>query len=624
MDDYLSVVTETEALRVEAGLKPRSIQGEEGWFYVPRQVKGIRGVELRRPSNPGLQRHFEEAQEGVAAGIKYDTDPRATLELHVRQAYREIADAQLSDYLEPLSISAKQLVPEPILQNMSDAVLARRSAERELRSLRAQRLRLQTGGRFTGEEARAQQTLRAARQPERAGVQQSIKAAETRLDAVMKQYNAAKNRYSRALESARQREVAPGSLFGMAEENIPIAQWRNRFFPREQAEALREGVTKFAQRPEQSPFVSGVMKLGNTIRFLAAVGDFAEPFIQGLPTLFFRPRVWGTSTLRHYQAFFDPTVQARIMKAKKPAFQEMARHGTPIGDPEFFAALEKGQGFSPGKLLELAPKGEEVRRLFQQGGRQTFGRFQASYNTGLASGRALLTEALTDVIPDVAERQAFIRNLTGGLDSRALGVGPTQRALEGFYLAFSPRLLRSTVALVGDLRLGVRSARGRAAWEALSKLAAGTTALYVTTGLALGKDWDEIKTGLNPLNGKKFLSHEINGDWIGVGGQIRAITQLLAHSVANADNPEAFATLDPFENPILAFYSSRGAPALNINFLMPSGTSKGGSISLGHLASISSTTLFITRTSGNTLCPIPYPHTSLVILAQRGTVQGHS
>jgi hypothetical protein len=169
-----------------------------------------------------------------------------------------------------------------------------------------------------------------------------------------------------------------------------------------------------------------------------------------------------------------------------------------------------------------------------------------------------------DVIPDAAERQAFIRNLTGGLDSRALGVGPTQRALEGFYLAFSPRLLRSTVALVGDLSKGLADPRGRAAAEALSKLVAGTTGLYVVTGLALGKDWEEIKTGLNPLKGKRFLSHEVNGDWIGVGGQVRAITQLLAHMAANYDNPEAFASADIQENPLLAAYASRGAPALNI------------------------------------------------------------
>jgi hypothetical protein len=226
VDDFLAAVDEVEALRIEAGLKPRPTRSEDGWFYVPRQVKEVRGVELRRPSNPGLQRHYDEAAEGVAAGIRYDTDPRATLELHVRQAYKEIADAQLSDYLEPLSITAKQLIPEPVLQRMSDAVLARRAAERELRALRAQRLRLQTGGKFRGEEARAQQTLRTAKAPERQGVQQAIRAAEARLDEVMKQYNVAKNRYSKALQSAQQREVAPGSLFGMAEENIPIAPMR--------------------------------------------------------------------------------------------------------------------------------------------------------------------------------------------------------------------------------------------------------------------------------------------------------------------------------------------------------------------------------------------------------------
>jgi len=594
IDDYLRVVDEAEFLRVQAGLKPRATRGpqaaKEGWFYVPRQVQGIRGVELRRPSSPGLQRHYEEAADGIARGVRYDANPRATLELHVKQAYKEIVDKQFSDHLEELQAQAiqrgerlfvtpKELVPEPVAKRMADATTRRLAAERARRALTVskalERVEPETAQRLRGRSARRQPPARGFEfQPGTMTAQQ--RAAQAELETARTEYQSAKNAYSKAMEAARRAEVAPGSKFGQEADTIPIKQWRNRFFPREDAERLQQGIEEFFKPIQQSPFVQGAMTVGNTIRFLASVGDFAEPFIQGQLVFGADPAVWARATVRHYQGFFDPTVQARIVREWLPEFQEMAAHGTPIGDQEFFAALREGGGPSAGKLLKILPHGKEARNLLQNAGRQTFGRFQASYNTGLASSRAGLTRSLRDAIPDAAQRQATIRNLTGGLDSRALGVGPAQRSVEGFVLAFSPRLLRSTVALVGDLRLGLRNPRGLAAYTSLATLTASATGLYVLSGLALGKTWEEIETGLDPLNGKKFFSHEVNGDWVGIGGQVRSIVQLMSRVAAPAGaaikerDPSklkgfgALIELDPFDNPLIAFYQSRGAPALGL------------------------------------------------------------
>lgn len=564
IDDFLQVVRETEAMRVEAGLRPRSVTSKEGWFYVPRQVEGIRGIELRRPSSPKLQRVYEEAQEGAAAGIRYSNSPRGTLEIHVRAAFKEVADKQLADALEPLSITAKELVPKPVLIRMEQAVRSRLKAERAVRKLRGQERTLRAKAR----EVRKPETKAKYREQVDDIVAQR-QEAKANVEVVKAQYWRAKNAYSRAMEAARKAEVAPGKLFGQTEDAIPIATWRNRFFPREQADALNEALGSFL-RPAQkaSPFARGLEVTGNYIRFLSAVGDFAEPFIQGLPTLAYRPLVWAKSALRHYQAFFDPTVQARFIRQRLETFQKMAQHGTPIGDPEFFAALTREGGFSAGKILEVLPKGAEARRLLQQGGKQTFGRFQASYNTGLGSNRALLYESLQPTWKGTeGELWQFIRNMTGGLDSRALGVGPSQRGLESVWLAFSPRLLRSTASLITDAaRPG--TAQGQAAFKALGGLCSAAAGIYVLTGLGLGKSWEEIGDGLNPTQGKKFLSHEINGDWVGVGGQVRAISQFMAHSISSiapgGEPIESFVSTSQFENPVLRFYSSRGAPAMNI------------------------------------------------------------
>src|SRR5690606_1539717 len=100
----------------------------------------------------------------------------------------------------------------------------------------------------------------------------------------------------------------------------------------------------------------------------------------------------------------------------------------------------------------------------------------------------------------------------------------------------------------------------------------GIIGAYVAAGVALGKSGEEIQQGLNPTSGKKFLAYNINGDWIGVGGQGGAPTQLAAPVATDPVLPwgregafesSLLATrLD--ENTLFQFYRNRGAPALNI------------------------------------------------------------
>jgi hypothetical protein len=540
--DFRTVVDEVEAMRVSSGLRPLAKTGPEGWGYVPRQVKGVRGVEIRRPSSPRLQRIYDDAVEGYANGVRYERDPRATLELHVRAAYREVAEKQLNDAIEPLSVTLSDLVPKPVRDRLNAAIRNRRAVEREAR-------------RQVQAQAQA-----AGKAPMPSTFERRV-ASSPGMEAARREYTSAKNAYVRAKESARNREAADAGIFGgNVGDTIAIGTWRNRFLRREDVDRLNEVVgPRGTGRERTASWPARAVETGaNYVRFLSTVGDFAAPFIQGLPTLGTNPATWARATARHYQAFFDPTVQARFIRDHLPAVQEMAQHGVPIGDAEFFAAVREGGGFSVEGLpgVRTGP-GQAARGAARQGARQTIGRFQASYNTMLTATRTLLWEASR---MDPQAKAQWIRNMTGALDSRALGVGPNQRALEGMWLAFSPRLLRSTVALVGDA-MRPTTPQGRAALRALSGLAAGTVGVYVASGLALGKDWQEIQEGLNPLNGKRFLSHEVNGDWIGVGGQVRAITQLVANALAN---PEGFLTLDRWDNPLLAFYMSRGAPALNI------------------------------------------------------------
>lgn len=561
INDFNAIVQEAEALRVAHGLQPLSTGTAEGWYYVPRQVKSRRGIEVVRPSSAKLQRIYEEALEGYQAGVRYDVDPRSTLEIHLRSAYKEMLNKQLDDWLiaNTARVTPLKLIDSSIRIRMEEASKRRFKAGKEVERLKVPVTERPPRGQVT-KVRQARTTVQRALDKQRA-------KAKAELDAARREYDLAKTPYKRAMSRARQESQAPGNLFGRADSEIPISTWKNRFFPDEDAKALREGISSFGQQPQMTAFSRGLQTTANTVRFLSAVGDFAMPFIQGQPVLWRNPVLWSRMTARHYQAFFDPAVQARFIQDHLATFHEMAKHGIPVGDPEFFAALRPGEGFSPGALLEKLPKGEEARALLRQGGKQTFGRFQASYNMGLTSLRAQMWEALSPKWADKAELAAYIRNLTGGLDSAALGVGPSQRAGESVWLAFSPRLLRSTVGLVADaLRPGTQ--RGRESLRTLASWAGGTMGMYVLSGLALGKDWEEIQTGLNPLSGRKFLSHEINGDWVGVGGQLRGLMQVMARvtsSLAPGGEPaDALVSGGIFQNPLIQAYFYRGAPALNI------------------------------------------------------------
>ena len=376
--------------------------------------------------------------------------------------------------------------------------------------------------------------------------------------------------YRPAMKYYRDRVTAhaDGALWGKKQgDKITIGQWQNRWFTHSDATLIDAYFQKNqVALINENTAIKGLSILANSVRFLSAVGDFAMPFIQGQLVLATNPEAWAKMTLRHYQAWFDPTVQAKLVSENLADYQQLARMGIPIGDPEFFSAMQAGQGLSPGAVLEFLPKGAEFRQLMRYGGKQTFGRFQASYNAGLGHARMLLYKGAKESWSGTEDELAqYVRNLTGGLDTRALGVGPGARQAENLWLAFSPRLLRSTIAIVADGILKPTSPQGRRALRTLGTWAAGAHGMYVLSGMAMGKDWDELAEGLNPLNGKRYLSHQINGDWVGIGGQVRAMMQLMYGLTIGAyQEPSSLIAPNLQDNPLLRFVSGRGAVGLNL------------------------------------------------------------
>ena len=361
-------------------------------------------------------------------------------------------------------------------------------------------------------------------------------------------------------------------------------------------------------------FMKNFARVTDAQRYLMANADFGAPFIQGLPMLGRNPFKWSKATLMSFAAFADPAVQGRFVRQNLGGFQEMAQYGVPVGDVEFFAAMEQGRGLPIGKIMSFLPtdegskflgmtmsdaalgtarkmaKGRAVAKETQQ---QTLGRFQSSYGMFLARARLELWQSLKPSWTQsgregntLAELGAYIRNMTGGLDSKALGVGARQREFESSWIAFSPRLLRSTIALVSDaLRFvpaeGMKyvgkgsggTVRQKEAARSLGQLLGGVHLLYATSAVGLGyakghskeRIANDLMVGMNPLSGGKYLSFEIDGQYFGVGGQVRALTQVLtgitSALVPGGDPIQNLIALNSRDNPIIRFLANRGAVA---------------------------------------------------------------
>lgn len=563
INDVVQTVREAEDMRALAGLTRRNIV-KDG-FYIPRQVKGIKGVILEGVSDPNMKRLFDTAEDGLANGIKYERDIRAVLELHIKTAYQEVAEKQLSDAVAQYGVKATDLVDNGLANRFLETATVLNN-EKAL-------------GRATlkGQEELVASLSGAARNSA-AGRLETMRVAEiARIAELEKNAKPVFAQYRAAVKKAAKTEVAPGSLFGKTQERIGIKQWHGSFFPREDVTELTRMVDNIDTNAQGFVWRQ-IDRVGNTTRYLASVGDFAAPFVQGLPVLARDPVAWSRATFAHYMAFLDPTVSARFAEQHRATYVKAAKYGMAMGDDEFFRGATVTGGFNIDALLKKLPQiGDPITNARQGLSRQTFGRFQASYNAFLIQSRVLVWEGMEESWTrnggKLSDLAAHINNLSGGLDPRALGVSANRRSFEGMWMAFSPRLLRSTVGLIADLKFGLGNPRGRSAFVSLGRLVTGAVGVYsaasMAKGMSEGQSGDEIltqiKEGLNPLNGKKFLSLEVNGDWIGIGGQIRAITQLMSGVAASGLNsPMDLVSTDFQKNPLAQFWLNRGAPGPSV------------------------------------------------------------
>ncbi len=353
--------------------------------------------------------------------------------------------------------------------------------------------------------------------------------------ATRKSTTAIKAKYKRGMELA-------GQPLSVTEKKVLHGNFNGKIYPIDMAQTIEKlfaskDVDKWLRTLETGVAVPRTLMSGM---------DFGVTQIHLLPMAFRHPLEWAKTIKMEFAAFKDSKSVWRYLEANREMVQEMNRYGIKVaGQPaEMVAAL------GPGGVLGKVPM---------------MSRWESSFTGALAAGQvetwkalrklALNADGLLDdkLANDVA---AFVRNSTGTLDSRLLGVPAGQRAAESVFLAFAPRYTRSIFALWSS---ALTNPTMRAeVLKTLGALFAGATATYVAVCKAMGQE-----PQLNPTR-SGFMTVRIGGTNVGIGSGQIAMLKFMAN-VANtaATSPEDFLKFNPKEletwqdNPFAQFARSR-------------------------------------------------------------------
>ena len=332
-------------------------------------------------------------------------------------------------------------------------------------------------------------------------------------------------------------EVARGSP-GWKAVGQPFAA--GRLFPEPIAKELNQMLHDRAM-----PILTAASNVNALSRFMVTGFDFGAGLIQGVPLLMTNPLKWGKAMGVSLHAFVDPTVRARYMLKPEnlKVLEKLISEGLIIGDSEFMQAAQAG--------LLTTKAAQTIDRL------NIVQRFSTSFNTFGDMARIEWAKGLLPMVErtggSLKELSAFLNEATGVMSSRALGVGASQRALEGAVLLFAPRYFRANVSFWADMTRG--GLRGQLARDALTSMIMGTFFWYYGVTKALGQEPE-----LNPSSGK-FLTVQVGQDHIGLGSMQVAMFRLLGNIYKTAtEDPQGFIKFDSRDNPLIRFMRSRVAP----------------------------------------------------------------
>ena len=586
--DYHSIIDDIVLYaEKEIGVKIPKIEFMEGMHYVPRVWQGkvglmdtntgifrplgtvnqpeawekIMEIPLRKGMARGIgakpfferPRYYEFAEEALAKGLRPGgVGPIETMNFYLAGMYRRIVDTIVANELKPLGKTIKELTPMAVRQTVAEAVIRNRGLTRLVNAIpRAKRGEALPGATLKAIEATspnfAQRLRNAATLTGKERTQALTKLhkeAQAAQRLAGQELAIARSARARAYEAARRTP-------GMRSVGQPFAA--GRLFPEEIASDLNK-----MMMDRGAPIFTKLSNVNALSRFMVTGFDFGAGLIQGVPLLMSNPIKWGRAMGISMKAFVDPTVRARYLTRPENVaiLERLIPEGLLIGNSEFMQAAGGG-------LLKSRPV-QVVDRL------NTIQRFSSSFNTFGDVARIEWAKGLLPMVErqgkSIRDMTAFINEATGVLSSRALGVGATQREVEGAILLFAPRYFRANISFWADMMRG--GLRGELARDTLVSMIMGGFFWYYGAAKALGQE-----PNFNPTSGK-FMTLEIGKQHVGLGSMQVAMVRLLGNIYRTAtEDPQGFIKLDSRDNPLIRFMRSRIAPVTGASWDILTGKS---------------------------------------------------
>lgn len=515
---------------------------EEGAGYFPRMVKEASGEVVKYPRvRFEKPRHYATQLEAIDNNVVYTRDPIENIKAFIKHANELIATKDFQESVRALGRLPTDVIP-------TELVVGRKMARANVRGLEYAQKMINRIGR--GEQIPTQ-SLKALKVKipqygddvthllELSGSERRIEAA--RLAKVLKAEVAPAKSMARGFDKQYTAALkgAQSNILGEFERGTKHPLFRGRLFPQEVAEVLDD----FSFRQPNVVWRS-TQDVASTLRTLVAAMDFSPMFIQGLPMLGRFPAKWAKTTGLAFDVLFHPNnAHTYLAKAENAAIR--MRH-PPIlkGTFEFYEALPK--------IAKIPIVGKPIAKVYKP-----FERFFTFWGD---AARTELAKALEPAFIRAGEAEklaTYVNRMTGVMETRALGIGSTQRAIETSWVFFAPRYTRSCMAYVGNL-----FSKGIVGYEArrsLGQLAAGGAIMYAATAKALGQE-----PQFDPRY-PDFMTLQVGNRNVGIGGFYYSFLRFTADLTSSVleDGPakrQDFLSLSRKDNPFIKFMYNRASP----------------------------------------------------------------
>lgn len=516
-----------------SGIKINDVEG----LYWPRPVSGYKGEEFGlRPPTAGIvkeierSRAFRTAVEGNERGFMYEANPAARMDRTFKMAIDRIKNAEIAKGVEEWALKPSEvrnlMAPridkavatrlatvkdaQHLVRVATDAGMGKRLAATTL--AKVERNFPQLGARLRGATAKEAKAITKEGRAILKEAQASHQQVKTRASAIMAKARRGGPVYEGELERIQLGQVAHPALANYF------------FYPAE-----REALTK-ALVPGRVPWpLASTANLATMLRTTIATLDLSVVFIQGLYVLGRRPDIWAKTTLQALRGIVDPKKYTEYLAKNFDDIIERTSYG---GSSQIFEMVEAKAvpvwlaERIPGRAGEMAaamPKAAYGRAEAFFGGWGEIARNELWKSWRGSAGRT----------NELAELARLLDRMTGVLNTAAMGVGPSQRALENL-LFFAPRYTRASLAFIRDMFRNPTTITGREALRGIGQTVMGGLAMYVGSCYMMGQE-----PKLDPSKGD-FMTIEIDKNRIGIGGMVRALVRLGGTTAACLASKDAY------------------------------------------------------------------------------------